>query len=390
MAFRASDEPADYAIIGGGLAGLSLAVHLLRERSLSFKRVLILEPRTRYVNDRSWCFWNTAPHPFTDLVSHKWNRWQVMADNRPNTCQISHVYSYNYVNSGALYAYALEVLREDSRFDVRLAERVSSVEERADDVELSTDTGAYRARVVFDSRPPLLKALAKGEVRLWQHFYGMHIRSPTPCFDKSSVTLMDFRVSQKDGVHFMYVLPFDAHSALVEDTYMSAAPFSIKHYRASIDSYLSSRYALTQAELVSDERGQIPMSTETLAPLESQRVIPIGLRGGMAKPSTGYAFLAIQEHSKQIVHALAHHDTLPIPTMRSPLIRMLDRVFLSYLQENPGKAPDVFTRLFSRVAPETLVRFLTDHGSVTDIISLVKAMPTLPFTLQALRAMTGR
>ena len=32
---------------------------------------------------------------------------------------------------------------------------------------------------------------------------------------------MDFDVSQEQGLHFMYVLPFSANEALVESTYFS-------------------------------------------------------------------------------------------------------------------------------------------------------------------------
>ncbi|WP_146069326.1 lycopene cyclase family protein, partial [Cryobacterium sp. Y11] len=46
---------ADLVILGAGLAGLTLAARLARERS--GPRVVLLEPRTAYRDDRSWCFW---------------------------------------------------------------------------------------------------------------------------------------------------------------------------------------------------------------------------------------------------------------------------------------------------------------------------------------------
>ena len=53
----------DVAIIGAGLAGLSLAARLA-EPPFAGLRVLVLEPRTLYRRDRTWSYWSMQPHPF--------------------------------------------------------------------------------------------------------------------------------------------------------------------------------------------------------------------------------------------------------------------------------------------------------------------------------------
>ena len=64
----------DIAILGGGCAGLSLARELA---NLSYsKRVIIIEPRTVYEHDRTWCFWAEARHSLSELVSKKWSLWR--------------------------------------------------------------------------------------------------------------------------------------------------------------------------------------------------------------------------------------------------------------------------------------------------------------------------
>ena len=62
----------DYILAGGGLAGLSLACHLvnspLRDRS-----ILIVHPDTKERNDRTWSYWTRQPGLFDGAVTHAWD-----------------------------------------------------------------------------------------------------------------------------------------------------------------------------------------------------------------------------------------------------------------------------------------------------------------------------
>ena len=55
----------DLIIIGGGCAGLSLARRLIEDESTL--RVLILEHRDAYSDDRTWCFWENSDHSLKNL-----------------------------------------------------------------------------------------------------------------------------------------------------------------------------------------------------------------------------------------------------------------------------------------------------------------------------------
>src|SRR5690606_29518390 len=54
---------ADIVIVGAGLAGLSTAVHLL-ERGPADRHLTLVDPRTDFGRDRTWCSWALEPHPF--------------------------------------------------------------------------------------------------------------------------------------------------------------------------------------------------------------------------------------------------------------------------------------------------------------------------------------
>ena len=99
-----------------------------------------------------------------------------------------------------------------------------------------------------------------GDVHLLQHFRGRVVRSAEPAFEADTATLMDFDVSQAHGLHFVYVLPFDAHTALVESTFFTERLLPEAVYEEAIDAWLARRRTGAVFETVSREGGVIPMT----------------------------------------------------------------------------------------------------------------------------------
>lgn len=64
----------------------------------------------------------------------------------------------------------------------------------------------------------------------------------------------------------------------------------------------------------------------------------------------------------------------------------MDRVFLSYIDRHPGRAPALFVDLFEKLPPELLCRFLTDHGSPLDSLRVMASSPLGRMTAEALRS----
>src|SRR5690606_34044503 len=116
----------------------------------------------------------------------------------------------------------------------------------------------------------------------------------------------------------------------------------------------------------------------------SPRVLRIGLAGGLARPATGYAFLAIQRHARALARRLRETEVPAPPRVRSRRTVALDRIFLSHLARHPEAAPSLFVRLFDRVPPDTLARFLSEEGSIADEARVMAALPPLPFAREAL------
>jgi lycopene beta-cyclase len=108
---------------------------------------------------------------------------------------------------------------------------------------------------------------------------------------------MDFNIPQDGFTQFMYVLPYDKHTALCECTRFGteAIPEDVAWRRTQ--EYVRRKYG--QVKMEKKEAGVIPMHV-IRPPETSKQVVNIGGRAGAIKPSTGYAVQFIFEHAVQI------------------------------------------------------------------------------------------
>lgn len=384
---------ADVIIAGAGLSGLSLAVALLDAGLPDDARILLVDPReTLSGADRTWCFFDLVPHAFESAITHRWNRWRVR-DGGVEALRSAPGITYCRIPGERFYELALERLAAAGRrVEIVHGVTVENLEDRGAHVDVHTSTGVLRARLAMDSRPPsLTRATDDGqEVRLLQHFRGRVVRSTEPVFEVDTATLMDFDVVQAYGIHFVYVLPFDAHTALVESTFFTERLLPDAVYEEAIETWLAQRRPGVVFQTVSHESGVIPMTTEPFDAWPSPRIVRIGTAGGHVKPSSGYAFLAVQrfvrEFAPRVVAALRTGGCAEPPAPRSPRTTALDTIFLSYLRSRPERAPATFYRLFERVPPAVLARFLSDTGTLADDLTVMRTSDSPRLALETIRA----
>jgi lycopene beta-cyclase len=370
----------DILILGAGCAGLSLAVHLL-QRGVT-RPMIIIDRRQKFERDRTWCFWATEDHPFQSCVSYSWPRWKVESDSSKAVCE-TRLFPYQHIAADDFYRYALDILEEAPNVTLRLGETVSVCHEEADSVLVCTNHGRYKARQVFDSRPGGIP----GGDYLRQHFGGQLIETTEPVFDPETVVLMSFVPRATPGLHFIYVLPFSETRALVESTWMSPEVHRHRVYDDAVEDYIRVNYPDTTWTVQYREYGVIPMTTDGFS-RGSGKLTRIGLAAGLARPSTGYAFTAIQRHAAALAEKIAQDGTPLDPSYVfsawSPWQKFLDRVFLTYLRNHGARGADVFLRLFQNNPADRLVRFLAGTSNLHEDLRVMSAMPKLPFIRAAL------
>lgn len=382
-----------YVILGAGCAGLSLCYHLL-ERGVEAP-ILVLDKRTVFEDDRTWCFWDVEKTPFSHLALRRWNSWSVRAGGR-EVVHTSARHPYLCLSGKDFYEHALARIAAAGNVALKLGEEVRGYEEAADGVLVRTSGGTYDAGRVFDARglapgSPAFEEARRGALWVPQKFLGQRIRTHGAVFDPEVCTLMDFSVDQGRGLRFAYVLPFSEGEALVENVYLSEAPVSPEEHRAEISGYLRDRYALSPDDYVVDgeERGFIPMTDHRFPTRRGERVHLVGTIGGGTRPSTGYAFLRIQRYCRALAEAVTGGAPLPART-NPPRQDLLDGLFLRFVEERPGLCPGVYARMFAGVPPEPLLRFLTEGSTPLDEARLVGALPKTPFLKVAAGALLER
>ena len=114
----------DLVVLGGGCAGLSLALRLAEDRGLC-RRVAVLESRQAYRHDRSWCFWRTGPHRYERLVKRSWSHLALRSAARAVQVDCTST-PYQFLEAGAFYDHALQALAASAA--VRLQTGVTVLE----------------------------------------------------------------------------------------------------------------------------------------------------------------------------------------------------------------------------------------------------------------------
>jgi lycopene beta-cyclase len=379
----------DYLLAGGGAAGLSLAYHISQEPRLRDKRVVLIEPDAKDQNDRTWSFWSDSPTLFDSIVACE---WQQLAFRSPMFEQVFRLQRYRYkmIRGLDFYRFVRTALADSPQFTFVRAS-VETLANTAEGVEAQTSAGSYSARYAFDSRPPKLDKQPDKYRYLLQHFVGWEIETEQDVFDPATAEFMDFRGPQHQEARFIYVLPFSPRKALVEYTLFSEAPLPKAEYEAAMAEYLRTTLGLTAYDILSEEIGAIPMTDHPLPTSSGPNIINLGTRAGRAKPSTGYAFKRIQEHSQRLVKALALTGKPPRrATGDQAQFRLFDTLLLDIMKRRGETTRDIFTELFQRNPFERILAFLDERTSWLDNFRILNSVTPWPFLRSIWHVLRGR
>lgn len=370
----------DYDIVfaGAGLAGLSLAARLAALPDPP--RMLLVDPRHDETSDRTWCHWQLHEGMFDDAITHRWHRWTVGDAHDTATVGSSDI-SYVRIPSDHFRRIALEKIEACPRAELLRGISVASIDEISGGTSVQLSDGRrIETSWVFDSRPP-----QKNHAPWRQIFRGLELHSPEAHLDTSAVTLMDFQSATTDGVRFFYVLPLDAHTALVEDTWLVPSGRSPEFTDEKVLSYATEHFGPVNWQIHHREEGNLPMGLSKPAITASKRIIAWGTAAGAVRASSGYAFSRIQAASERMTDAWQRTGRPdPEAVHGSRLLDWMDRVFLRSMTDQPERVPEYFIRLFQRVSPDALVRFLESEPRAADILRVMRALPPGPFLRAAL------
>lgn len=357
----------DIAILGGGCAGLSLAYRLIG----AGRHVTVIEPRARYDHDRVWSFFRMAPDPFEDCVVRRWHRWRVSAGDR-EAVRGAAEYGYETVGSGRFYAKCTQAIDRANDVGILTGTSAEIAGRQVGGVALAltgATEGRLTARHVIDTRPAQVRPC------YGQYFVGLEVETAAPCFDPDICDLMAFGPPRRDRIDFVYVLPFSPTRALVEATAFGAAPPDRAGLEREAELALARHTGGADCHVLRREAGMIPMDIDHAERPADARIVPFGLRGGAARPSTGYAFARIQDMAETLANRIrGGHPPAP-PRPDGHVTREMDRLFLNVIARRPERGPELFLRMFERAPPHRLERFLSGSTGCRDRLAVIGSLP---------------
>ena len=365
----------DLVLVGGGLANSLIA---LRLRALRPElRVLVLERETALGGRHTWSFFDTDVTAeqrgwLRPLVAHGWSGYGVRFPDLRRDLRTG----YQSVTSERLHAGVAGALGSAG---LRLGAEAARIEPGR--VVLASGE-TIPAGAVIDGRGP---GPSPALVLAWQKFVGRTLRLGEP-HGLTRPVIMDATVPQLDGYRFVYLLPFDEHRVMVEDTYYSDGPqLDRDALRARIDGYALSQGWRVEA-VESEEEGLLPVALagDMERHWAGAAVARSGLRAGLFHPTTGYSLPDAACLADRIAEAPDLSGAALLELTRSHAVetwrrrgfyRLLNRIL--FRAAEPAERWRVLKRFYG--LPEPLVeRFYAGQTTRRDQARILLGRPPVP------------
>jgi lycopene beta-cyclase len=375
----------DYIIAGSGCAGLSLLYQILINPILNKKNILVIDRTEKVLNDRTWCYWESEKGPFDSIVTHEWKTLEFLTSDFTQRFDLKH-YSYKMIKGIDFYNHILSLAKKFKNVTFKL-EDINTIRTESNYAIVETENTKYSSTYVFNSTN-LFNPTINKENSLLQHFEGWVIKTEEPTFDNKIGTLMDFRLNQKYGTTFMYVLPTTSNEALIEYTLFSEKILNKEQYKIELQKYIKDYLKIEHYEITHKEFGIIPMSLSHFPriPNSEEKIINIGTAGGFTKASSGYTFQFIQKNTEKIINNLLKGN-FPNPkiTFRDKTFEWYDRTLLEVMISKKMTGKEIFSIMFKKLSPEKILAFLGNESKFIDDIKIMNSLPKIPFLLAGIK-----
>ena len=361
----------DLIILGGGCAGLSLAMRLAKLGG-ECPRVAIIERRENYVHDRTWSYWATESAQLTHLAKSDWKKVLVGAADKRVIVDCDKT-PYQSIHSDAFYQSALHEISKNERIKLFLGETVGTILKKNNLWLVNVQNRSVSAPQVIDTRPP--QYVNVNAPILWQSFSGVEVKCSQDVFDDTLATLMDFTEATSGEIGFLYLLPYSPTCALIEATVFGKQAMSSSELAGMLDGLIKKSVGSVVYEITYREHFVIPMGLGDHVPGGDPSYLTVGLESGGARASTGYVFQRIQRWAEGAVSDIKMGKPVNGHKPDSWVIRKMDSIFLRVLERYPNRGPEIFVRLFSMRDSGSVIRFMNDEPTLWDSVRIMSVLP---------------
>jgi lycopene beta-cyclase len=361
----------DYIIVGGGASGLMMAYRMSKDAYFDDKSILILDQVKKSDNDRTWCFWEKNKGDWDDILNHSWKDIIFKGDSGAMQTSID-PYVYKMIQSSDFYQKVWKTISTKQNFHFS-KENVVKIQQVESNGVVSTTENEYHSKKIINSIlfTDAYQKQQKYPV-LQQHFVGYFVKTKEPVFATNAATFMDFTIPQKENTRFMYVLPYAENEALFEYTLFSKELLEYTTYTDAIKAYLEGKN-ITDYEIVEKEQGAIPMTSYKFWNSNSDNIIHIGTAGGWSKASTGFTFKNIDKKTRHLIHHLKKETSLK-SFQKTNRFWFYDLLLLDILSKHNEKGAAVFSRMFKKLSPQLILKFLDEETTFTEELKIFSNM----------------
>lgn len=365
----------DLLIVGGGLSGTLLALALREFRpELSF---LLIERNQTLGGNHTWSFHET------DLSGEElaWIYPYVSSVNESHEVKFpkfSRAFASRYysIASSDFHEKAVGILQEHVLLNADCHDLTPT------SVRVGLDT--MRAKLVVNATGDATGAGQAGNEDLgYQKFLGQVLVSEQP-HGLTHAVLMDARVDQSHGFHFMYAIPFSDRKLLLEDTFYSELPtLDIEASRKTIQTYAALTLGWSGFHCEREEQGVLPIPMSAVDATRSG-TLKVGMASGLFHPTTGYSLplalrLALKISTLPTLNPdSAAHASLQIARrlgFQPWFFRLLNRMLFQAAE--PKQRYVVFQRFYS-LSQDLISRFYSMRMRPRDALRVLVGRPPVP------------
>ena len=363
-----SVTPYDYVFIGMGASNGLLLLEFIKRGYQHTKRIAVIEKAQKNTNDKTYCFWSspdaTIVKDLSSIISYQYQFVQTNAtkvqsiQDQPYHC-IRSIDFYNFLHA-TIASHPIDVFES----------QVDGLNAHSDYIEIAFNSKVIKGAIVFDSRPPNFTPEANNKSYLLQTFFGYHIRLKDVVLNTDTFQMMNFDVDQSNYTQFVYNLPYAPNECLVELTRFGVDTIDINYAKKVLDEKISAQFGAY--EIVAEEEGCIPMTVLKHPASSDDRIIHMGARANLIKPTTGYGFKKMYEFAAAFEN--------PTKTESSKTrFSFYDHLLLIILIRWPQVGKKIFTALFQKNSIQDIFSFLEEKSTVPAEIKIFASLPILPF-----------
>jgi lycopene beta-cyclase len=360
--------PYDYVFIGMGASNGLMLLEFIKRGYHQTKRIAVIEPQQKNTNDKTYCFWSSPDAPIvkelSSIISHQ---YQFVQTNN-NKVQSIQDQPYYCIKSIDFYNLLHATTASDTidKFDAQ----VMSLNPLPNCIEIVFEQQVITGAIVFDSRPPVFTPEIRNQSYLLQSFFGYHIRLQEAPLHVDTFQMMNFDVDQSGHTQFVYNLPYAPNECLVELTRFGVDTINIDYAKKILDEKIKAQFGAY--EIIAEEQGCIPMTVLKQPASIDSRIINMGARANLIKPTTGYGF------KKMHAFAAAFENPAQAPVTKARFL-FYDHLLLIILIRWPKLGKKIFTALFQKNSIQAVFSFLDEKSKVAGEVKIFTSLPIVPF-----------